>query len=255
MAGYKFDDVWLHPHFDSFHLQMFQSLKWNPDAIPKQHLRYGMFAINEMNKLPDHSWRPRKTTDDDHDYSSASSSRSKERVSDEHDVDSIRLELDDAGNPSGMLLKYRRPDGAVLRDKTICVAMMVNDVNTACIGTTNDAPGLAGINSCCGLNVHGKPWRIRFVAELKALGLAVQDRRCNSSLKGIGGSTPIEFEYIFPIGILGQNGQIVSAEVENDIPLLMCRDHQRQLGLNLYADDTVDITALNITNTPIQYAD
>ena len=144
-----------------------------------------------------------------------------------------------------------------MRHRVECSCMMTGEETNesqVLAGTSDNPPGLAGIDTCCGLTVHGRPWREKFVKELKLHHLEPTVRAVNSRFRGIGGSTVVKEENTFPVGIFGNDGEITSAEVEQDAPLLLSRTHQRALGVNIYGDDTIDIENLGVTGESLKSA-
>ena len=82
---------------------------------------------------------------------------------------------------------------------------------------------------------------------------SVQRRPSKFKFTGIGGGASVKWTYVFPIGLFGNNGVLLSAEVENDIPLLISREYQKTLGLNIFSDGTVKIASLDISRRPIVF--
>ncbi len=102
------------------------------------------------------------------------------------------------------------------------------------------------------MNVHGPNWRKRFVESLpKELAETITTTPVDFNFWGIGGSTKVDTVYTFPVGIFGNNGEIQSAEVEQDIHLLLSRDHQRELGIDILCDDTCNIRYFNVEGAPL----
>ena len=109
------------------------------------------------------------------------------------------------------------------------------------VGTQDDPVGLAGIDTCCAMTVHGRPWRERFTAYLDTLGLKAVRRDAGTvSFKGVGGSERVTGAWTFPTGLYGSNGEITSLELETqDVPMLISRAHQKLLGMDIHSDDTI----------------
>ena len=51
---------------------------------------------------------------------------------------------------------------------------------------------------------------------------------------GVGGGTEVLQEVWMPVGIAGTCGMISSIEVEADIPLLLSRTYQTELGIHIH---------------------
>ncbi|CAE7616057.1 RE2, partial [Symbiodinium sp. CCMP2592] len=115
-----------------------------------------------------------------------------------------------------------------------------------------DPPGLVILDSGCTRTMHGSGWAEGFESQLRALGLAVHEVEKTQRFRGVGGMSLSTVTKIFPIGIQGVHGDLYSAEVEGNLPLLLSRPFMHELGavLDLGAN-TVSFHSLGVVDLPL----
>ena len=110
----------------------------------------------------------------------------------------------------------------------------------------DDSPGLAVVDTACQCTMHGPSWRRQYEAALLQRGMpggAVLPARLK--FKGIGGSATCNETIDWPVGISTCNGQLRSAQVQQDVPLLLSRSSLRALGAHIHLDsETIDLDKL-----------
>ena len=130
---------------------------------------------------------------------------------------------------------------------------------TAATLPSRDPIGAGVWDSAAGAVVHGRKWREDFTKTLRSLGLTYDTRPTTGGIRGVGGSEEVNTIYRFPVGLHGVNGEIESIEVEQDIPLLLSNQLQRELGVTLsYGTtdgnermDKIQIRELGVKSTPL----
>ena len=83
------------------------------------------------------------------------------------------------GAPPRVVYRQKGNDGVEREQTAECSVMMVNDVAKAeaiYIGTDEDPPGLAIVDTACSRTMHGRPWRERYEAALAERGLRASIR-------------------------------------------------------------------------------
>ena len=127
--------------------------------------------------------------------------------------------------------------------------------SAAMVGTVQDYPGLAVVDTACNKTVHGRPWREHMEESLLQIDPRLRPRMlpATGTIHGIGARCKVKHKYVFPIGIAGICGEIESLEVEGmDVPLLISRSHQCDLDIIINVkENTVDIKKLEIQNLPL----
>ena len=91
-----------------------------------------------------------------------------------------------------------------------------------------EAPGLAILDSGCTKTMHGSKWAARFEEALRQKGLDCETRACDQKFKGVGGDVASSCLKVYPIGISGIHGELVSCETEGNLPMLLSRAFMEQ---------------------------
>jgi hypothetical protein len=120
--------------------------------------------------------------------------------------------------------------------------------------TAGDPAGLACWDTACARTMHGKPWRLKLEEALKKFNLSPTREARESYFTGVGGRTTSVWAYKFPSALAGHCGEIESAEVEQDIPLLLSRQLQKFLKVKIdMGNGTCDIGSLGVVDKKLQY--
>ena len=133
-------------------------------------------------------------------------------------------------------VNVRYADGTVQRQECSVMMLTCDDdqsVSEAYRLDDGDLPGLAVLDTACARTVHGRAWREAFEGAVLPIGLILDVKPCRQKFVGVGGDTMSTSLVTFPVGIAGVHGEISSNEIDGDIPLLMSRELQRQLGVTI----------------------
>ena len=117
-----------------------------------------------------------------------------------------------------------------------------------------DPPGLAITDTTCNMCMHDRPCREKHEAALVELGqdATVKFFPGDRSVSGVGGATRSSQSALLPVGIFGNNGQIMSVEVEENIPMLMSRNMQKTLDVHHHMrDDKIDLLAIGVVGADV----
>ena len=158
-----------------------------------------------------------------------------------------------------------RPDAVTVQDCEVMVQDIVSESSepegetspTAWVPESfatapENPPRLANLDSGCTRTMHGSVWAQTFEERLRELGLAVHTVEKTQRFRGVGGMSQSTVTKIFPTGMQGVRGDLYSAEVEGNLPLLLSRPFMHELGavLDLGAN-TVSFNGLGMTNLPL----
>ena len=82
--------------------------------------------------------------------------------------------------------------------------------------------------------------------------LAPGIRPSSGGINGIGGRAPVAQGVIFPIAIAGHVGEIISSEIDEDVPMLISHEHQAQMDMTIITRKyTIDIGSIGVHDLPL----
>ncbi|CAE7745994.1 RE1 [Symbiodinium sp. KB8] len=115
-----------------------------------------------------------------------------------------------------------------------------------------EVPGLAILDSGCTKTMHGSKWAARFAGALRQKGLGCETRACDQKFKGVGGDVASSCLKVYPIGIKGIHGELVSCETEGNLPMLLSRAFMEQQGTVLdIGAGTVSFEKIGVKELPL----
>ena len=138
-----------------------------------------------------------------------------------------------------------------------CQVMMTEDATPdfldAFAVNDEDPPGLAILDSGCTRTMHGTKWAKKFEQELMKIPLCPRLKQKRQLFRGIGGDIESQVVKVFPVGIGRRNGELHSAEVPGNNPMLISRPFMQKLGtiINI-GDGTVTFERLGVRDLPLR---
>ena len=138
-----------------------------------------------------------------------------------------------------------------------CQVMMTEDATPdfldAFAVNDEDPPGLAILDSGCTRTMHGTKWAEKFEQELMKIPLCPRLKQKRQLFRGIGGDIESNVVKVFPVGIGHRNGELHSAEVPGNNPMLISRPFMQKLGtiINI-GDGTVTFELLGVRDLPLR---
>ena len=138
-----------------------------------------------------------------------------------------------------------------------CQVMMTEDATPEFLDAfavnDEDPPGLAILDSVCTRTMHGTKWAKKFEQELMKIPLCPRLKQKKQLFRGIGGDIESQVVKVFPVGIGRRNGELHSAEVPGNNPMLVSRPFMQKLGtiINI-GDGTVTFERLGVRDLPLR---
>eukprot|EP00971_Amphidinium_carterae_P248914 4940989-Amphidinium_carterae.1 len=134
------------------------------------------------------------------------------------------------------LLRSKSALEKYVQETTIAAAMGRSSASAAMMAEVGEEDATAEVGVCvldtaCTCMLHGVEWGNCFRAALAELGLSPKEEQVSFRVRGINGAPTIATRRIvWPVGIGGKAGQISSLELETEVPMLLSRAAQAELG-------------------------